>query len=82
MTHYEMKAMLTNEGFTFEYLKQERGGYKFHRLTDTLGQGRLDPKNDDLLFDLATACEGHHYGYKVESRSNDNNTIEICIYVD
>lgn len=73
---------LITKGFKAEYQGQRAGGYKFHRLTDTLGQGRLDPKNDDLLFDLATACEGHHYGYRVESRSNDNNTIEICVYVD
>lgn len=73
---------LIAKGFKDEYKGQKAGGYKFHCLTDTLGQGRLDPKNDDLLFDLATACEGHHYGYRVESRSNDNNTIEICVYVD
>lgn len=77
----KMQDLIKN-GFDSRYLGQKSGGYKYHRLTDTLGQGRLDPKNDDLLWDLATACEGHHYGYRVEYSSNDNNTIEICIYID
>lgn len=73
---------LIAKGFKAEYQGQRAGGYKFHRLTDILGQGRLDPKNDDLLWDLATACEGHHYGYRIVVTSQDYNTIELCIYID
>lgn len=82
MTHYEMKAMLTNEGFTFEYLRQERGGYKYHRIIDTKGEGRLDRTNNNLLWDIATACEGHHYGYSIDSIDNNHNKIILCIYID
>ena len=82
MTHYELKAMLTNEGFNFEYLRQERGGYKYHRITDTKGEGRLTRENKDLLWDIAVACEGHHYGYRVENLDHTHNELEMCIYVD
>ena len=82
MTQREIRDRLIDEGITFEYVRQERGGYKYHRIKDTTGAGRLDRKNNKLLWDIATACEGHHYGYRVESCSSDNNTIEICIYVD
>lgn len=82
MTHYELKAMLTNEGFKFEYLRQERGGYMYHRITDMKGEGRLTRENKDLLWDIAVACEGHHYGYRIESLDHNHNVLEICVYVD
>ena len=81
MTHYELKKMLVDNGFNFEYIRQERGGYKYHRITDTKGEGRLDRKNDDLLWDIATACEGRHYGYRIESLDHNNNSIVLCIYI-
>lgn len=82
MTQRGYREKYISEGFAFEFLKQERGGYKYHRIIDTKNEGRLNSENENLLWYIATACEGHHYGYRVESRSNDNNTIEICVYVD
>lgn len=78
MRHAEM----VEKGFENKYIGQRAGGYKHHEIKDLTGQGRLDPKNDDLLFDLATACEGHHYGYRIISTSQNHNTIELCIYID
>lgn len=82
MTYYEMKKEFIKNGFEFDYLRQERGGYKYHKITDTTGGGRLTRENKDLLWDIATACEGHHYGYRIESLENNHNEIEICVYVD
>ena len=82
MTQREMREHFEAQGFKFEYIRQRTGGYKYHKITDTLNQNRLNPKEKEMLWDMATACEGHHYGFSVENVGNDCNTMEICIYID